>query len=115
MLDIWTKFFQVQTVVSFAGNWVAALDSRCLWSIGEKVNSAVDEKQAEDFPGGTVDKNIPASAGGTVGSLVGRFHMPTKLVCPSYTGVPQLLKPVHLEPGCAAREAPAMRSPLSPS
>ena len=66
MLDIWTKFFQVQRVVSFAGNWVTALVSRYLSYIEEKVDSAVDEKQVQDFPGGSVDKNLPASAGDTV-------------------------------------------------
>ena len=66
MLDIWTKFFQVQKVVSFTGNWVTALVSRYLTYIEEKVDSAVDVKQVQDFPGGTGDKNLPASARDTV-------------------------------------------------
>ena len=35
------------------------------------------EKNSLDFPGGTVDKNLPASAG-DMGSIPprGRFHMP---------------------------------------
>lgn len=66
MLDIWTKFFQVQKVVSFTGNWVTALVGRCLSCIEEKVDSAVDVKQVQDFPGGTGDKSLPASAGDAV-------------------------------------------------
>ena len=45
-----------------------------------------------DFPGGTVDKNLPDKAGDT--SLIpspGRFHMPrgaAKLVCHNYRDCP---------------------------
>ena len=48
-----------------------------------------------DFPGGTVVKNPPAIAGDT-GSIpgLGRSHMPWS----NLAHVPQLLKPVRLEP-----------------
>ena len=48
-----------------------------------------------DFPGGTVVKNPPASAGDT-GSIPGprRSHMPQS----SEARAPQLLKPTRLEP-----------------
>ena len=50
---------------------------------------------AEDFPGGEVDKNTPANAG-DMSSIPGpgRLHMPQS----NYASVPQLPKPVHLEP-----------------
>ena len=48
-----------------------------------------------DFPGGTVVKSPPASAG-DMGSIPGPggSHMPWS----SWAHAPQLLKPVHLEP-----------------
>ena len=47
-----------------------------------------------DFPGGTVDKNPPASAGnmGLIPGL-GRFHM----LWSNKAHAPQLLKPANLE------------------
>ena len=59
------------------------------------------------FPGGAVDKNLPANAGDT-GSIPGpgRSHMPWSnearapqlLSLRSRAREPQLLKPAHLEP-----------------
>jgi len=48
-----------------------------------------------DFPGSTVDKNLPANAG-DMGSIPGlrRFHTPLA----TKAHEPQLLKPVCLEP-----------------
>ena len=53
------------------------------------------KNEAESFPGGPVGWNPPASAG-DMGSLpgLGRFRMPQS----SWSQVPQLLKPAHLEP-----------------
>ena len=48
-----------------------------------------------DFPGGTVVKNPPASAGDTgLSPGPGRSHMPRS----NWAHAPQLLKPAHLEP-----------------
>ena len=68
----------------------------------------------QDFPGGTVVKNLPANAGDTGSSPgLGRSHMPPSnqarvpqllSLCSRahepqlLAHVPQLLKPVHLEP-----------------
>ena len=53
---------------------------------------------AQGFPGGPVVRNLPASAGDSFGTSIpgrGRVHTPRgNQVC-----VPQLRKPVHLEPG----------------
>ena len=61
----------------------------------------------EDFAGGTVDKNPPASAGhpGSAPAL-GRLHT----LQSNLAQVPQLLKP-HAWSLCFTREASAMRSP----
>ena len=49
----------------------------------------------QDFPGGTVVKNPPANAGDTGSSPgPGRSHVPQSY----WARVPQLLKPVRLEP-----------------
>ena len=60
-----------------------------------------------DFPGDTVVKNLPANAGDT-GLIPGpershmlwssQAHAPQLLSLRSRAGVPQLLKPAHLEP-----------------
>ena len=52
-------------------------------------------KMFQDFPGGLVAKNLPASTGDT-GSISGpgRYHMPQS----TWTREPQLLKPTILEP-----------------
>ena len=47
----------------------------------------------EDLPGGTVGKNPPANAG-DMSLIPGRFHM----LQATKAHVPQLLKPLHLEP-----------------
>ena len=55
--------------------------------------------EAKDFPGGTMDKNLPASAG-DVGLIPGpgRFHMPRSLC--SWAHELQQERPPQLEP-CA--------------
>ena len=68
------------------------------------------------FPGGTVDKNLPAKAGDT-GSIPGpgRFHMPCRATKPmpqplslcSRDWEPQLLKPICLNKRSHRKEKPA--------
>ena len=72
------------------------------------------EDVVQDFPGGLVVKNLPASAGDT-GSIPGpgRFHMPwdngangPQLLNPR-SGAPEshILKPVHLEPAFRSKRS----------
>ena len=43
-------------------------------------------KKIVDFPGGAVDKNLPASAGDTVSvSNLGRFYLPLEQLSPCST------------------------------
>ena len=82
------------------------------------VHRAIRSMAVKAFPGGTVDRNPPASAGDT-GSIpgLGRFHMP-KAAKPvhhnSRACMLQSLRPVCLEPGSAAREATAVNSLCTP-
>ena len=80
-------------------------------------------KPSGDFPGGAVDKNLPASAGNT-DSIPGleRFHKPWSnsarepqqlRLCATTTEaqVLQLLQPTHLEPVLHKRETTVVRRP----
>ena len=82
-------------------------------------------KPSGDFPGGAVDKNLPASAGDT-DSIPGleRVHKPWSnsarepqqlRLCATTTEaqVLQLLEPTHLEPVLHKRETTVMRSPCA--
>ena len=78
--------------------------------------------ERRDFPGGTVDRNLPASAGdtGTIPDL-GRFHMPRgnqarapQLLRPRSRACElQLLKPLSRELCSATEETTVMRSPCT--
>ena len=77
-------------------------------------------KLSQDFPGDTVARNLPASAGDT-GMIPGpgRFHMPHGATKPMqheyWAHALQLLKPLHLEPVLCNREPAAMRRPAKSS
>ena len=64
------------------------------------------KSQVEDFFGGAVDKNSPASAGGK-GLIPGprKSHMPTS----NYVWAPQRLKPISPSPRAEIRQAATMR------
>ena len=72
-----------------------------LLSLNKSVEpSHYHKKEKEDFPGGVVDKNPPASAG-DMGSILGprRFHMPREQLspCTPTTEAPCLEHVVHKE------------------
>ena len=59
--------------------------------------------KANDFPGGTVDKTLPANAGDTGSSpSPGRFH------------VPQMLKPLRPRAGAPQEERPLQGEAYTP-
>ena len=74
------------------------------------------KKVNEDFPGGTVDKNLPANAeDASVSRDSGRFHVPSNneacaphLLRPACSRAAscRLLKPIHLEPVPHQQEKP---------
>ena len=55
----------------------------------------------QDFPGGTVDRSLPASAG-DIGSIPWRFHMPQSSQAQVIATVPTLygLQAATTEPTC---------------
>ena len=80
-----------------------------LFSLNKPVlPSHYHKKEKEDFPGGVVDKNSPASAGG-IGSILGprRFHMSQEQLSPCAPTIETpCLEPVVHKEGSHHNEKP---------
>ena len=113
------KIYYSLYVLSYFSNFV-----QCRYMTHSKINKWTiritykSKKEIEDFPGGTVVKNPPANAGDTGSSPgPGRSHRPQINCAPQlypcnhnyWVCVPQLLKPMCLEPCSAAREVTTVR------
>ena len=94
---------------------------RCSYVHKLYLNIIVIKKEVQGFPGGAVVKNLPADVGHTeLSPGLGRSHMPwsNKARAPqllslhSRAHVPQLLKPVRLEPVLRSK-ATTTRSPCA--
>ena len=101
--------------IQVLSNWPQSWTSLHAWSprpvsiSSSSVSEQNQEGRALGFPGGPVDKSLPADAGAPVRSLVQESSTGHGATKPGHSAV--ATEPVLQSPCSTAREAPAMRSP----